>query len=1578
MIYTIDGSSDDERLEGTWGADRIDGKAGDDILGGHDGNDILIGGRGNDRLDGGYGSDRYLFNRGDGQDLIHAWHHDSRTLDTIDFGAGIAPADVELHQFGPNLIIELVGTQDSLTVEHYFAMYGWMDGIRNDPVDQIRFADGTVWNREAIRLYAAMNGQPLAQLPEGDDHWFGAANVDGGAGNDELHAGHGPYHLAGGAGNDVLIGAGYAGAPGALLGGQGNDRIEGGDADEIIVGGTGNDSLAGGAGRNTYVFAHGFGQDTLHATRPDQGLPLRHDLVFGDIGSTGVTVTRSEAGAGNDLIISVRGMADSLRIVDFFAGATIDSVSFSDGVVWLPGDLHEASGRPVRPDLVGGDGPDTLHGSFNDDVIVGGAGNDYLRGFEGHDLLSGGEGSDMLIGGQGDDTYIPGSGDTYIEVGEGADTVLFGRATGHVMLDSYQAGVATVVMADDVLPGDVRLIFMGRHAVELRIDDSQARLVMPLRPEPEGYSLARTISFADGTRWDGDRLMDMALSGDEQDNYLQGLEQRDDRIDGKDGRDELFGWSGNDVLRGGAGDDLLGGGDGDDTLEGGTGQDRYSPSAGRDVILFKRGDGMDIVEWFADPGADNSTVLRLGGGITPDEVDLRLLEGPDAQGLIVEIGAGDAVHVPRFHSSGSDRYRLEAIEFDDGTVWDLAVILSQPVTGTPGDDHMQGGAGDDRLDGRDGNDDVRGADGNDQLVGGAGNDILFGEAGVDTLSGGSGENFLAGGAGNDVYLFERGDGIAIIADGPDYDGAHANVLRFGAGVDASRLEVRIAGSELHIDGMEAGQIKLVDGGAGFNKLEFADGSVAWLDELARRAPVLQESVQDAEASVATPFTLVLKPGTFLDKDAGDVLTYRAAAADGAPWPAWLSFDPVRGTFSGTPAGSDAGRFEVALTVTDSTGRSASDVFVLTVHAANLAPSVAWTPPAVTVDEGFAFALAAPRFIDANADDTLSVVVTGADGAALPSWMSFDAASNTLVGASDFAAAGVYAIEATATDRGGLSASTTFSVTVANVNRAPVLANALPAQAPVDGKAFSFVVPETTFSDPDAGDGGGDSGAYSTSALPAWLSFNAATRTFSGTPGSADLGATAVTLHYTDAGGLAASASLALQVGAAAGLTLTGTAAADRLTGKYTNDTLNGLGGDDILDGGAGADALSGGTGNDSYVVDNLGDVVTEVLGAGTDTVTASVSYALPANVEKLVLAGTGAINGSGNALANTLTGNGAANLLDGGAGADSMTGGAGNDVYMVDHLSDHIIEWTNGGLDQVFTSVTRTLPDNAEVLNLTGTLAINGNGNAVHNLVAGNGAANLLNGQLGYDIMLAGAGNDTLTDTSSHANLFGGGAGADSMSGGIANEMFIGGAGNDTIDAKSGRDILVFNKGDGQDLVISSGGADNILSLGRVAYEELALQKSGKALIVKLGATDQITFQGWYDNAGASVARLQVIIESGQGSGQQYAPGSASAIHNQKVELFDFANLVKAFNTALAADPALVNWNMAQSMAASATGGSDSAAIGGDLAYRYALDGDLAQVGFNPALAIIGSATFGAGTQTLLGTALVDGSPMLF
>jgi Ca2+-binding RTX toxin-like protein len=127
------------------------------------------------------------------------------------------------------------------------------------------------------------------------------------------------------------------------------------------------------------------------------------------------------------------------------------------------------------------------------------------------------------------------------------------------------------------------------------------------------------------------------------------------------------------------------------------------------------------------------------------------------------------------------------------------------------------------------------------------------------------------------------------------------------------------------------------------------------------------------------------------------------------------------------------------------------------------------------------------------------------------------------------------------------------------------------------------------------------------------------------------------------------------------LTYTGTSAA-QLTGNALSNVITGSSGNDKIDGFLGADIMIGAQGNDAYIVDNILDSVAENSNEGLDSVTSSVTFTLPNDVENLTLAGSNSVNGIGNILDNLLVGNAKLNTLLGGDGADTVDGGAGNDL----------------------------------------------------------------------------------------------------------------------------------------------------------------------------------------------------------------------------------------------------------------------------------------------------------------------------
>jgi Ca2+-binding RTX toxin-like protein len=154
-------------------------------------------------------------------------------------------------------------------------------------------------------------------------------------------------------------------------------------------------------------------------------------------------------------------------------------------------------------------------------------------------------------------------------------------------------------------------------------------------------------------------------------------------------------------------------------------------------------------------------------------------------------------------------------------------------------------------------------------------------------------------------------------------------------------------------------------------------------------------------------------------------------------------------------------------------------------------------------------------------------------------------------------------------------------------------------------------------------------------------------------------------------------------------------------------------------------------------------MVVEVAGGGEDTLETSISATLGANLENLVLSGSGDFDLTGNALDNRLTGNAGNNFLDGQGGRDTYSGGMGNDTFLLDSLDERVDELAGGGTDTVEAGFSYTLGAELENLRLTGAAGLTGVGNLLNNVLTGNSGANTLNGKSGVDTLAGGLGNDT-------------------------------------------------------------------------------------------------------------------------------------------------------------------------------------------------------------------------------------------
>jgi Ca2+-binding RTX toxin-like protein len=708
------------------------------------------------------------------------------------------------------------------------------------------------------------------------------------------------------------------------------------------------------------------------------------------------------------------------------------------------------------------------------------------------------------------------------------------------------------------------------------------------------------------------------------------------------------------------------------------------------------------------------------------------------------------------------------------------------IFGLGGNDTLNAGAGDDVLHGGEGNDTLRGEEGDDRLYGGVGNDMLFGLTGDDVLDGGLGADRMSGHAGDDIYwVDDAGDFVTeSVSDGNDTvmasihysvadrinvenvtlvgeadlnatGNAAANILTGNSGANI------LSGAAGHDTLRGAGGDDRLDGGAGNDVLEGGGGADTYVFGNGYGHDVIVDAGGLAgEIDSVHLLAGVAPAGVSVRASGSDLLLSLNAGTDILTITGWYAQDT---------------RIEQIL-FADGTRWEWSDLRT----QVNRAPEAALAPQDLDVDEDSALAIVlnSSMFLDADPDDVLSLSLSLEGGGELPDWLTYDAQTGLLSGTPANEHVGTLALQWTATDAYGASASARFSLTVNNVNDAPTLVAPIADQTVREGEAFLL---QSRFVDVDAADALRYTLSSDSGAVPQWLVLDASSGVLRGTPGNEDVGTWALTITATDNAGASASANFSVIVPVSANRNLVGSAAGDVLAGGSGHDSLRGLAGDDTLaggagndrlDGGDGADLMRGGTGNDTYYVNSALDRVEERPGEGMDTVFSTVSYALSENVESLHLSGPGALNGTGNALDNALYGNGAANVLDGGAGNDifngnggndTFIGGAGDDLFYVVSGGERIREDAAGGHDRVYAARDYRLSDHVEELVLTGS-AIVGGGNARDNRILGTQGANYLDGAQGTDELRGYAGSDVIQGGSGDDVLEGDGGPARTLS----------------------------------------------------------------------------------------------------------------------------------------------------------------------------------------------------------------------
>jgi Ca2+-binding RTX toxin-like protein len=1339
---------------------------GNDQILGFSSDDVLDGGAGNDILQGGDGSDTYRFGRGYGNDQIieGLGNFNLGEYDAIEMGAGIIPSDVTVQRLGNDLILTL-DTGETLTVMSHFVQ-GTLQSTTVSDIEEIRFADGTVWDKAVIaNLY--FHGSA------GDDSFTGtwdAQTVAGLGGDDRLEGGGGAdqYLYSLGDGNDTIVDAGdainrigfgpgikpadlrfsnnpanggdmvisFATGPGSILvlgqwtnnavqafdfadgtswtlgqiaaafvaqeGTPGNDSVFGSQLADVIDGRAGNDTLVGFAGDDTYRFGRGDGSDTIF-DRGTQAL----------IGYNG---------GGNDTI-------------EFDAGITPDDIEvFQASSSDLGLRIRGTTDQIVMLGVIGDPGLRIEQARFEDGTVwdfqtimakslIGGSGNDTLTGSEGADVLDGGAGNDVLYGGAGNDTYRFG-------IGDGSDTIIDKGPNG--LFGPSDGGVDTIELDAGIAPADVEIYQVNANDLAIRISATGEQVIMAGAISGTVQRI-EYLKFADGTIWDYPTMLAATLLGT----------SGDDVISAGDTPSTIGGRAGNDTLTGSNGNDILIGGTGNDTLFGG---------AGDDIYRFARGDGSDTIldkgpNGLFGPSEGGFDTIELAAGITV--ADVQIVQA-NANDLVLKL-AGTTDQILMQGALGNTIYKIDQVKFADGTMWSYSDILARSQVPTEGNDTIYAGFTPSAL------------------TGAGGNDTLTGSDGADTLDGGTGNDSLLGGAGNDTYFLRRGGGSDIITDkGPNglfgpTDGG-VDTIQVEAGIapadvevyqlNANDLAIRISGTndQIVMAGAISGTVQRIE------TVRFADGTV-WDYQTMLAVTLLGTSGDDTISAGNTPSTIGGRAGndTLTGSNGNDILIggtgndtlfgsagddiYRFARGDGSD--TILDKGP-NGLFGPSEGGFD--------TIELAAGITTADVQIVQANANDMVLKIAGAADQILIQGALnnsIFKIDQVRFADGtvwNYNEILArsqVPTEGNDSI----YAGFTASALTGLGGNDT-----------------LTGSDFTDVLDGGVGN-----DSLNGGAGDDvyrfgrGDGSDTILdrgPRTTFSWVDGG--ADDAIELRPGIAPGDVTVRASTiddmvLSINGTSDQLVIsGEITDTLRRIEQvrfadGTIWSYADLIAR-------SLIPTSGDDFMSAGYTPSTISGGAGNDIINGSSGGDTIIGGTGNDQLIGSTGNDVYRYAAGDGSDTITdvgARLTFSWASGgVDRLELSGI-------------LT-------------------------------SDIGVFGANGGADVVIAF--RNDPD---------TITILGGGNdpawQIESIVFGDGATWTWADLMAHRNNVYSAGNDTINGT----------AGDDWLLGGAGNDTIDGGAGNDQMDGGTGTDTAAYGSaGAGVTVNLGVSGAQNTVSAG--------------------------------------------------------------------------------------------------------------------------------------------------------------------
>jgi VCBS repeat-containing protein len=1526
----------------TAGSDYLDGGADNDVIFGGAGDDILIGGAGIDTLYGGTGQDTYIFNRGDGNDTVYDLKAENNVFR---FGAGISQKDITL-RLG-SLMLDL-GNGDAVhlrNVEQRAPTQLELDAGIYQPGDVVDvltdFDRNDVFNSSSIGSFEFEDGTVLNA-------------------NELLARG---FDLDGTAGDDIIAGTNTI------------DRINGL---------SGNDLLQGGAGDDVYLFDAGGGQDTINDTQGTNTLHFGAGILPGDI-----TFARS----GMDMVLGVSGTTDRVTLQNWGANSAsrISRVEFADGTVWDSAHL-----QAQIPSVINGTAGDDVQTAWFDQntLMYGLGGNDTLMGNNGNDTLQGGAGNDTMDGGDGADTFEfkLGAGQDVIVNSDYMDSLVFGAG---IAASSVRASTSASGLHLNYGDRGDSVLLAGAYPDELRFADGAVLKIEQLFTT-QGVTLGYDVvgSAVGETLADTHFWANSFTGGAGDDILLGGGGDTTYHFNRGDGKDKLIDLAGQDTLAFGAGITVN-----DIAFSYGNWGD-YSPRfkvhyGATDTISILKGergaiekfvfaDGtsysfaqMAALKHFTAPaetipagttqigggnlivGTSGSDAIYSDNGVEPlaiysagkgnDRIQINENDGTGVASLLFNVGDGhDTINVVKNSAFNSLPHNTSLV-FGGGINPNSLTFSSTSYTALVYHGPFSGGWYMDTVTEQT----IRYGTQGDSIVveGGLDNSATFEFANgmhysynqMRLVSLGLGGGIITGGGeAVGTYQYNPGSGSQVIyGNSVTVGGQPVSSMSFGSGIAPSMLSLGL-GSLL---------VRVGDSG---DELHIADFNP---DDA--YAPNQVQSFSFSDGTTLS-YSQLIGLGFDLKGSAGDDVITGTSATD--------RIDGYAGndTLSGG-AGNDI-----------LNGGAGDDTYVFGygdgvdhVYDYDLSANVDTVSFKASVSQGNVEAVR-------NGDDLELHLAGAADILVLSNWYADNA----------YRIEQVQFADGTVWDKYALAEMTGVLI--------------LPDQTVLEDNAFSFAIPADAFN--------GSNLAYTATLadggpLPDWLTSDSATGTLSGTPGNLDVGNLSLTITATGAGGQSASSSLLLNVlnvndaptvvnpvtdqSVIAGQAFSFKLSEISLAGNsFLNDTTDT---GTPVSGGANYSYTWGGVGNDIYsFARGVGNVYLydwDPTPGNVDVVRFAADI-LPTDIA-VMTDQWGSVTLSVNGTSDSLT---LGNWLS-------------SDGYKIEQLvfADGTV-WGVNDLMPMVSAVPTTGNDyitgtdgNDTIKALAGDDGLSGG--AGNDTLLGGAGNDVLDGEGGSDILVGGSGADEIdvdywgSDTAN--DLLSGGAGDDNLYSSIANDLLIGGIGDDYVEGNDGNDVALFNRGDGNDWYGSDSSYNEVplaqrtdaVSLGGgINYADLSFERMWGDLILHVGPSassgqaqggESISFYEWFNTDwqdNKAISTLQMIAEAMPG----YDSNSSDPLLNKRVQQFDFVGLANRFEAAQAADPTIVTWQLAPHLADFSLGGSDTAAIGGDMAYLYGKNGNLDGLSEAELRAQLNDAGFGTANQTLTKTAPGAGAAVFY